>query len=333
MKYKYLELFLFLNYSQKVFMASRTLAQNMKKKKSVIHTVLLVGLSSTQLKIIKPELEKQDFIVHEENNLENALRLIPKLDICLILFDQDAYPSHSIDFVKKCVRVITHPSVIVLTENQSIENIRSLFHAKIHDCLIKSFKLSLLLDSVKRGLEHRKSQIYGIKDPLTGFYNRYAFKEVLRQEIDRAQRYERHLSLLMIDIDHFKRINDLFGHLIGDEVLEDVADVIRSAVRKTDVIARFGGEEFSIILPETTVGHATLLAERIRKKIEEHDYSHLIARESLTVSIGISNYHTPGQKSDLTLIHSADQALYAAKKEGRNKVVISVPSKPQSVTP
>ena len=313
-------------------MASRTLAQNMKKKRSVIHNILLIGLSGALLKSLKPELEKQDFILHEESNLDNAIRLIPKLDICLVLFDQDTYVSHGTDFVKKCARVITHPSVVVFTKNKSIENVRTLFHHKVHDCLVKPFKMSLLLDSIKRGLEHRKSQIYGIKDPLTGFYNRYAFKEILRQEIDRAQRYERHLSLLMIDIDHFKRINDLFGHLIGDEALEEIADVIRSAVRKTDVITRFGGEEFAIILPETTIGHATLLAERIRKKIEEHDYSALIARESLTVSIGISNYHTPGRKSDLTLIHSADQALYAAKKEGRNKVVISVPSKPQSVT-
>ena len=314
-------------------MASRTLAQNMKKKKSVIHNVLLVGLSQTLLKTIKPELEKQDFIIHEEKHLGNALRLIPKLDICLVLFDQDTYSSEGLEFVKKCASVITHPSVVVMTENQSIENIRSLFHYKVHDCLVKPFKLSLLLDSIKRGLEHRKSQIYGIKDPLTGLYNRYAFKEILRQEIERAQRYERHLSLLMIDIDHFKKVNDLFGHLVGDEVLEEVADIITSAVRKTDIITRFGGEEFAIILPETTVGHATMLAERIRKKIEEHDYARLIAKESLTVSIGISNYHTPGRKSDLTLIHSADQALYAAKKEGRNKVVISVPSKPQSVTP
>lgn len=316
-------------------MAHRTLAQNVKKKKSVIHTVLLVGLSPALLKTIKPELEKQDFVIHEENNLQNAIRLIPKLDICLVLFDQDSYASESIDFVKKCASVISHPSVVVMTENKSIENLRSLFHHKVHDCLVKPFKLSFLLDSIKRGLEHRKSQIYGIKDPLTGLYNRYAFKEILRQEIERAQRYERHLSLLMIDIDHFKRVNDLFGHLIGDEVLEEVADVITSAVRKTDVITRFGGEEFAIILPETTIGHATLLAERIRKKIEEHDYSYLIKKESLTVSIGISNYHTPGRKSDLTLIHSADQALYVAKKAGRNKVVISVPhpSKPQSVTP
>ncbi|MBI3018311.1 MAG: diguanylate cyclase [Deltaproteobacteria bacterium] len=209
-------------------MAYRTLAQNMKKKKSVIHNILLVGLSQTLLKTIKPDLEKQDFIIHQENNLQNAIRLIPKLDICLVLFDQDTYASESIEFVKQCADVITHPSVVVMTENQSIENIRSLFRTKVHDCLVKPFKLSFLLDSIKRGLAHRKSQIYGIKDPLTGLYNRYAFKEILRQEIDRAQRYERHLSLLMIDIDYFKRVNDLFGHLIGDEVLEEVADVIKS---------------------------------------------------------------------------------------------------------
>jgi two-component system, cell cycle response regulator len=134
-------------------------------------------------------------------------------------------------------------------------------------------------------------------------------------------------------VDYFKKINDLFGHLIGDQVLEEIADVLRDSVRKIDVISRFGGEEFAIILPETTIGHATMLAERIRKKIEENNYAYLIKENKLTVSIGISNYHTPGRKSDIVLIHSADKALYAAKKEGRNKVCISVPKKNPQIRP
>ncbi|OGQ02849.1 MAG: hypothetical protein A3D19_06395 [Deltaproteobacteria bacterium RIFCSPHIGHO2_02_FULL_38_15] len=296
----------------------------MRKKKSVSHHILLVGLKTTLSKVVQNGLQEDDFILHEEFDLTKALKAIARLDISLVVLDQDTYiTEESLEFSKRCTSVISHPSVILLTENTSIDHLRLLFQHKVHDCLIKPFKMSELFDSIKRGLEYRQTHIYGVKDALTGLYNRYAFKEILRQEIERAQRYDRHLSLLMIDIDHFKRVNDMFGHLIGDHILEELSRVIQSAFRKTDTIARFGGEEFSIILPETTVGHATLLAERIRKKIEGHDYSRFIKKERLTVSIGISNYHTPGRKSDITLIHSADQALYTAKKEGRNKVVLS----------
>ncbi len=305
----------------------KKLARNMKKKKSVIIKILCVGCRAVA-KSLKPYFEKLDYVIFEEQDLTQASKTAIHEDVAVILFDQDQFlASDSSDFIKKCTKIISHPAVIVLTKNSALENFRVLLRNKIHDCLMKPFRTTDLIDSIKRGIEHRKSFIYGVRDPLTGLFNRYAFKEILRQEVDRAQRYDRHLSLLMIDIDFFKNVNDLFGHIVGDQVLEEVSEIITAAVRKTDVIARFGGEEFAIILPETTVGHATMLAERIRKKIEEHDYSQFIKKEKITVSIGISNYHTPGRRSDMTLVHSADQALYAAKKEGRNKVAISLPLK------
>lgn len=308
-------------------MKSQELAQNMRRKKNVWDKVLFVGLKLSLSKTIRTLLEKNGFPVFEENNLSQAFKIISEQDISSIVFDQDTYEPCGEEFIQKCSKIMGHPTLIVLTENTRPGNFQKLFQYKVHDCFLKPFKTSLLLDSIKRGFEYRRSHLYGVKDSLTGMYNRYVFKEILRQEIDRAHRYERHLSLLMIDIDYFKKINDLFGHTVGDHVLQEVSSIIKETVRKTDMITRFGGEEFAIILPETTVGHATLLAERIRKKIEKNDYSAFIKKEPLTVSIGISNYHTPGQKSDLSLVHSADQALYAAKREGRNKVVISVPSR------
>lgn len=286
--------------------------------------ILLFGLRPRLTELLRQFFRKNHFVVHIENHLERALQLIQTSEIALVLYDHDSKEAHNGDFVQKCSRLISHPSIIAFTRENSARNIRTLFQQGVSDCLIKPIHPKSVTEAVQKGLAVRSTKIYGIKDPLTGLYNRFAFKEILRQEIDRARRYDRHLSLLMIDIDHFKSINDQFGHLIGDQVLEEFADILKATFRKTDILTRFGGEEFAIILPETTVGHATMLAERVRKSIEGYNYSHLIGDKKITVSIGISNYHTPGQKSDITLLHSADKALFAAKKEGRNKVCISV---------
>ncbi len=301
-----------------------TSAQNMRKKRGTEPEILLFGLTPRLSQSLKQLFQRNHYIVHVENVLDHALSLVQTSEISVVLYDQDSKEAKDWNFIRRCSKLISHPSIIALTRENSVQNIRALFGQGAIDCLIKPPRPQSLMGAVEKGIETRTAKIYGIKDVLTGLYNRYAFKEILRQEIDRAQRYDRHLSLLMIDIDHFKSVNDLFGHVIGDQVLEEFSDILKSAFRKTDIITRFGGEEFAIILPETTIGHATMLAERIRKSIEEYNYSHLVGKKKITVSIGISNYHTPGQKSDATLIHSADKALFAAKKEGRNKVCISV---------
>lgn len=309
----------------------------MRKKRSVIHSVLFVGLNKKLAKALKPDIEKHDYVIYEVSHPSHALKKVQTQEISAVIYLQPDVKMDGHHFVRKCSKLISHPAIIVLTKSRSILNVRGLFQHGAHDCLILPCKTDQLLLSMKRGLERRKARIYGIKDPLTGLFNRYTFKDMLRSELDRAQRYDRHLSLLMIDIDYFKKINDQYGHIMGDRVLVELSEVLKASFRKTDIITRFGGEEFAIILPETTLGHATMLAERIRKQIETNDYSHLIGANHLTVSIGISNYFTPAdehpRKSDIKLIHSADKALYAAKKEGRNKVCIAVPTKPKRATP
>ena len=306
--------------------------QMTRKKRGSADKALFVGLKPVLSHKLKSEFEKNHFIVYQEPHPHKALQIAQKDEISVVLYHQGLSAIKSLEFVRQCAQLISHPAIIVLTQKKSVRNVRSLFQEGAHDCLIQPVQTSHLLHAVQRGLEKRKARIYGVKDPLTGLYNRYAFKNILRVEIQRAQRYDRHLSLLMIDIDHFKKINDLFGHLTGDQILVEFSKILKASFRQTDIITRFGGEEFAIVLPETTIGQATLLAERIRKRIETHDYSRLIDTQPLTVSIGISNYHTPGKKNEVTLLHSADQALYAAKKEGRNKVCISVPLKSRRLT-
>jgi diguanylate cyclase (GGDEF)-like protein len=159
-------------------------------------------------------------------------------------------------------------------------------------------------------------------DWLTGIYNRRHFETLARAELARCQRYLRPLSILMIDIDHFKAINDRFGHSAGDRVLQTVAAVCRAAKRDSDVVARVGGEEFALMLPETTEEAATQFAERLRHQIR--DCAPTVEGEKLavTVSIGIAaaNLRTAGIES---LLRCADQALYQAKRSGRDRVVVS----------
>lgn len=162
-----------------------------------------------------------------------------------------------------------------------------------------------------------------VTDGLTSLYNKRYFSQRLDEEVKRSLRYNRPLSLLMIDIDHFKRYNDTNGHLRGDAALKDVAQIIKTACRDVDFVARYGGEEFTAILPETEAHDAYCLAERIRKRIEEEDFPDrdALAHGKLTVSIGISCCPDSACSAE-KLIDHADIALYKVKHASRNAVAI-----------
>jgi two-component system cell cycle response regulator len=158
-------------------------------------------------------------------------------------------------------------------------------------------------------------------DPLTDVLNRRALTERLANELDRARRYNSMVALLMVDLDHFKRINDTHGHLVGDDVLMEVATMLQHAVRSVDVVARYGGEEFVIVLPETAEPGAVAFAERIRERVEAHPFATDDgATLRLTASLGVAAFPGTGVDSVEDLFQRADQALYRAKAEGRNRV-------------
>jgi two-component system, cell cycle response regulator len=156
------------------------------------------------------------------------------------------------------------------------------------------------------------------RDGLTGAYNRRFFEERMTAEFHRATRYGSRLSLLLIDVDHFKAINDDFGHLAGDEVLRGMARLFATSLRRTDLVCRFGGEEFAVLLPEAGVAQAREVAEKLRRLVEQHAFPGV--DRPVTVSIGTS--HLPGlavTRNDM--IAAADAALYASKQAGRNRVM------------
>jgi diguanylate cyclase (GGDEF)-like protein len=156
-------------------------------------------------------------------------------------------------------------------------------------------------------------------DGLTQVFNRRYFEEALERELSRCRRYERALSLVMLDIDFFKQINDTFGHLAGDAVLKQAASLIRNRTRREDVLARYGGEEFGLILPEIDLKGAAVMAEKVRKLVERHAFTFDDLRIPVRLSAGVSTLER--KKDDpAELIRRADEKLYQAKESGRNRV-------------
>ena len=176
---------------------------------------------------------------------------------------------------------------------------------------------SIAMDSAQL---FEKVQEMAIKDSLTGVYNRRYFYVFAENEIARSLRYKKDLSLIMIDIDHFKRVNDKFGHLIGDQTLKMVTEACLSVLRKVDVLCRFGGEEFVVLLPETSETEALVAAERICEVISDQSLDTDKGKVKVTVSIGITQLEKDNEQTLLDLVNEADQALYAAKNAGRNCV-------------
>jgi two-component system, cell cycle response regulator len=161
-----------------------------------------------------------------------------------------------------------------------------------------------------------------ITDYLTGIYNVRYFYNRLEEEFSRAERYKLPLSCIMFDIDYFKKINDTFGHRIGDIVLREFAQLVRSYTRKSDIFARYGGEEFIMLLPQTEQKGSITEAERIRKAVVEHSFHAKEANIRITLSAGIASLPHDRIKNYDELIHCADTAMFEAKQKGRNSVVV-----------
>ncbi len=156
-------------------------------------------------------------------------------------------------------------------------------------------------------------------DGLTKLTNYQRFQEVLDEEMYRAKRYKMPLTLLMADLDHFKKINDTFGHLAGDYILREVSNLLQKSMRKSDMVARYGGEEFAVLLPETPQEGAHILAERLRERLASMEFTYGEQTIFVTMSIGIAAFSAKTDSSNADLVKKADRALYRAKESGRNK--------------
>jgi diguanylate cyclase (GGDEF)-like protein len=181
--------------------------------------------------------------------------------------------------------------------------------------------LSALLYPMRNALLYRAATQSALRDPLTDTGNRIAMDQTLQREIDMSRRHLQPLSLLMLDIDHFKQINDTHGHSAGDDVLKGVAASIKSQLRNVDMVFRFGGEEFLILLSNTGREAAAMVGERLRLAAQAKDFSADGNLIELTVSLGCSTL-LPGESAE-SLLRRADSALYVAKREGRNRLAMA----------
>ena len=180
--------------------------------------------------------------------------------------------------------------------------------------------------ALRNALMFKEVKLRADRDGLTRIYNRHSFEERLVYEIKRRRRYNHDLSLLMLDLDHFKSINDTYGHKAGDMVLRKVGEILTDTFRGTDLPARYGGEEFVVLLPHTTEQDAWTLAERVREAIQACEF-HFDGKDfTVTASIGVASVEAGALTKDDDLIMKADKALYKAKHNGRNMVVISRPT-------
>ncbi len=180
------------------------------------------------------------------------------------------------------------------------------------------------LESQKDALEKERDRLkeMALKDSLTGILNFRGFREALDREYHAFIRFKVPLSLLMVDIDNFKRVNDTRGHQAGDEILRTVACLLEGDLRRSDLLARYGGEEFVVLLPGTTIDRAYFKAERLRRLIEDHSFAYNGHEIGLTISAGVSTVPTDGVRTIDDFLGMADRALYRAKRGGRNRVEI-----------
>jgi diguanylate cyclase (GGDEF)-like protein len=160
-----------------------------------------------------------------------------------------------------------------------------------------------------------------LKDPLTGVFNRRAYDRLMEQEFSRYTRYGTVFSVILFDVDHFKRINDTYGHATGDTCLTEILKRVKPALRETDLLARYGGEEFIILLPETDSTSASRVAEKLRQIVENIDFIHKGKQVKITISLGVTEA-SPSDKSHQEIFTRMDQAMYEAKHAGRNRVEI-----------
>ncbi len=277
-----------------------------------------------------------DYTTHTAGSAEAALEFLKTRSVDVIITD---IILNGMDGLEMTRRVKEHydTDVIVVTGYTAEYSYEEAVSKGADDFIFKPLKFEELLLRLKRVLREReltreRSQMLeklrqmAITDDLTQLYNSRHFYDQLQQEISRFDRYHHCISLLLIDIDHFKYFNDSYGHLEGDRILHQMGGLITSCLRKMDTAYRYGGEEFTVILPETPCDAAYKVAERIHETVGQQLFDS-VNGDRITVSIGVTEYQ-PGESMN-EFIKRADQAMYIAKGKGRNRISSLLPDQPQ----
>ena len=260
---------------------------------------------------------------------EEALELLAKKSFHVVITDIILPAMGGLDLTK-IIKKDKDVDVIVMTGYSDDYSYEEAINIGASDFVIKPVRLEELLLRLKRVLKERdltkervsmmeKLQKLAVTDGLTKLYNSRSFYSQLETEVDRFNRYKHPLALLLLDLDHFKDYNDTYGHLEGDKILVRFSQIIKSCLRANDTAYRYGGEEFTVILPETGAEEARTVAQRIRAALESERFSPINGQEvKITISIGVTEYQAKEELS--TFIQRADRAMYRSKQKGRNMV-------------
>jgi len=314
-----------------------TLNKNMAKAR-----ILLVEDSKTQAGSVRDFLEKNGYEVVWVEDGKSAIKIAKTNNVDIVLLDL-VLPDISGNEVCRWLKINEDtrgiPIIMLTVKDAVTDKVAGLeagaddylpkpyseieLNARIYACL-RTKALQDELRQKNRQLEDllKQVEIMAITDQLTGLYNRRRLVTILGKEFRRTKRYKTSLTCMMIDIDHFKRINDMFGHHAGDMVIKEIATIIAENAREIDTVARWGGEEFIVLLPQTKKEDALQPAERILNTISGHKFAD-VPDEQITVSIGIAGAPHPFIDTEDKLIQTADFALYEAKRRGRNRIEVA----------
>lgn len=299
--------------------------------------ILLVDDEPTQRLIMARLLKRAGYAVETAGNGKEALEKIESGEFQLMITDWEMPEMDGIALCSALRKLHTQGYIytILLTARDAIEHVVTGLQSGADDYLTKPViepELIARLSTGKRIVTLERSlrqaneenRRLSITDPLTGAYNRRYLMEQLPREIERAARYGRQLSVIMCDVDHFKRINDSHGHLVGDEVLKWFVRRLQEGVRACDWVARYGGEEFVIVLPETAIQNAIKAADNLRLMISDSEFATSGLRFCATASFGVSGWRdvVPETASLDALMTKCDAGVYSSKAAGRDRVSV-----------
>ena len=289
-------------------------------------TILAVDDTVENLDILTELLEDYDVI--DAISGEEALEILKEEKVDLVLLD---VMMPDMDGFEVCRRIRENPEtkdipIIFITAMTDEESIVKAYDMGGNDYVTKPFKKKELLAKIRREFKlqelQRELKLMALTDPLTKLYNRRYFMDISKHIVHGAVREKQPLSILLMDIDHFKRINDTYGHDVGDKVLISFANALTGLSRRSDVVCRWGGEEFVALLPNTETQTAKSVAEKIRGAVERLRVETDSGTVRFTLSIGVSGIDIDKEKSVEPALKRADEALYEAKESGRNCVVV-----------
>lgn len=292
--------------------------------------VLLVEDNPAVRSMVVDFLGKRDYELFEATNGKEGLLIATTEKPDVILADIIMPEMDGLELIR---HIREQPGtmlipIIVMTAVNNLETKISVFKAGGDGMLIKPFDLQELEVRIERAINVSKNFMkLTYVDSLTGVYNRRFFDDRLPTEVNRARRYTQSMALVMFDIDHFKKFNDTYGHRAGDFVLSSLAQHVKKSLRTQDIVCRYGGEEFTVIMPMTRGVDAAMVMSRIRADLHDRVFYSPYDKQDFNVriSIGISRHPEDGMEAD-AIMRAADEALYEAKETGRDRVVLYNPA-------